>query len=218
MIQQTTLYDLVKQIRLARPTGTVYMGVYRCDANFAVPEGHHFIYGLPGALGREFVVISTRYESLARVSVPRELVYFCLSLGDDINSARAYLYQVALAVHAICQISANAGSSIIQETLFTEFPFGTWQRFTLQLPYSDVPKFPLGGRFLDQIHTLALAERVWGSGHRDKLLLAISQYQEALSVWRPGAAPLLCLHLWMAVEALTEAVLKAELARPTNIR
>ena len=210
--QQTTLYDLVKHIRLAKPKGTVYMGMYRSNARFAVPDGGALIYGYLGQFGRSFTVIQTRHEDVDGVRVPRELIYFCLSLAESREVAAPYLYQTAAHVHSICCLSANAGSTVIQETLFTEFPFAEWRRFTRQFPFSEIPTYPLGGRFVAREETLRLAGKIWEHAHRERLLLAISQYEEALRLWRPGSAPLLCLHLWMAAESITEVVLEKILA------
>ncbi len=189
------------------------MGMYRADAKFAVPKDRAIIYGFLGAYGREFSIIQTRYNDNDGVSVPREIVYFCLALHENVETAAQYLYQVAAGVHTISQLSANAGSSVIKKTLFTEFPFGQWRRLSRKIPFDDVPEFPLGGRVLDREHTMALASKTWEHPLRERLLLANSSYVEALRFWRPGASPLLCLYLWMAVEALTEAVLQRELKR-----
>jgi ribosomal protein L37E len=208
---QTSLQDLVNRIRFGRPA-TVYIGVYRCDARFAVPEGESIIYGFLGPHGREFSVIQTRFDDVDGVHVPRELMIFCLAIAADRETAHPYLYQIASQVLAAGQLSANAGSTVLRETYFSEFPFGKWTRFYREVPFEDIPRFPLGGRILDREHTLHMASRIWGSPERERLLLAINQYQEALRTWRQGSAPLLCIHLWMAVEALTDAVLRRELA------
>jgi hypothetical protein len=210
---ETTLHDLVKQIRLAKPHGTVYLGMYRADAKFIVPDGAAFIYGFLGQLGREFTVIQTRHDDVNGARVPRELIYFCVALHDSMESAAPYLYQIASHVHSICGLSANAGGSVIKETLLTEFPFAKWQRLSRKLSFSEVPQFPLGGRILDKDHTFRLAGMIWQHPERQRILLAVAQYEEALRTWRSGSSPLLCLYLWMAVEAITEAVLAAELIR-----
>ncbi len=210
--QLTTLHDLVKHIRLAKPEGTVYMGMYRANSRFAIPDGGAYIYGFLGQYGRSFTVIQTRYDDVGGVRVPRELIYFCLSLAESREAAAPYLYQTAAHVHAICSLSANAGSTVIQETLFTEFPFAQWKRFTRQFPFSDVPAYPLGGRFLAKEETLKLGGKMWEHPQRERLLLALSQYEEALRTWRRGSGPLLCLHLWMAVESISEIVLEKVLA------
>jgi len=218
MQYSTDLKSLVDQIRLAQPRGTVYMGMYRADAKFVVPKDAAYIYGFMGPYGREFTIIQTRYDEVDGINVPREIIYFCLALHESIETAAAYLHQIAAGVHSICQLSANAGSTIVRETLLTEFPFATWRRLSRKIPFDAVPEFPLGGRVLDKNHTMALASKVWGSPIRERLLLANSFYEEALRYWRIGASPLLCLYLWMAVEALTEAVLERELKRRNMTR
>ena len=182
--QQTSLYDLVKRIRFAKPGGTVYMGIYRANARFVVPDGDANIYGFMGNLGRDFTIVHTRYDDVNGIRVPRELVYFCLGLSESREQAAEYLYHTTAHVHSICTLSANAGSSVIREATFTEFPFGKWRRFTREIPYSDIPRFPVGGRFLNKADTLKLGARVWDHPHRDSLLLAITQYEEALRTWR----------------------------------
>ncbi len=188
------------------------MGMYRADSRFAVPDGGAYMYGFLGQFGRSFTVIQTRYEEIEGVRVPRELIYFCLCLAENREAAANYLYQTAAHVHSICCLSANAGSSVIVETLFTEFPYAQWKKFTRRFPFSDIPYFPLGGRFLAKEQTIKLAGKIWDHPRRERLLLAISQYEEALRLWKTGAAPLLCLHLWMAVESISEVVLEKVLA------
>jgi hypothetical protein len=210
----TTLSDLIEQVRLARPLGTVYMGIYRAAARFMVREGHAYIYGFLGPIGRDFVVVQTRYEDASGLRIPREIVYLCLALENGVESAAHYLYQLAMQVHAICQLSANTGSTIVQETLFTEFPSTPRKHLFRRICFSEVPLYPVGGRTLDKVATLDLGSAIWGHAERTRLLLAISHYQEALRLWREGSGPLVALYLWMAVEALTNSMLRREL----NIR
>jgi hypothetical protein len=155
-----------------------------------VPDGGAHIYGFLGQFRRSFTLIQTRYEDVDGVRVPRELIYFCLSLADSREFAAAYLYQTAAHVHFICCLSANAGSAVIHETLFTEFPFAQWKRFARQFPFFDIPSFPLGGRFVAKEETIKLAGKIWEHPQRERLHLAISQYEEALRLWRMGSAPL----------------------------
>ena len=77
-----------------------------------------------------------------------------------------------------------------------------------QFPFAEVPAFPLGGRFVAKEETIKLAGLIWKHPQLDRILLATSQYEEALRLWRTGSAPLLCLHLWMAVESIGEIVLQ----------
>jgi hypothetical protein len=208
----TSLSDLINQIRIARPLGTVYLGTYRASADFVVPEGGAFIYGFLGAAGRDFTVIQSRYETTNGLRVPKEIIYLCMGLGESIQSAANYFYQIAMQVHAICQISANAGSSIVHETMFTEFPIMPRPRLFRRIAFQDTRAYSRGGRILHKIPTLALAGKIWGHAERRRLLLAIAHYQEALRNWRSGAAPLVAMYLWMAVEALTDAMLRRELS------
>ncbi len=50
-----------------------------------------------------------------------------------------------------------------------------------------------------------LVNAVFSSPESDRLHRAAVQYGEALKSWRPGSQLRCCLHLWMAVEALTKA-------------
>src|SRR6202035_4616553 len=59
---QTQLGDLVEQMRIADPKGTIYLGIYKAAARFAVPKDASYIYGFLNDFGRMFVIAETQYQ------------------------------------------------------------------------------------------------------------------------------------------------------------
>lgn len=212
---RTQLGDLIKQMRIAAPRGTVYFGIYKAVARFAIPEGTSYIYGFMNDYGRMFVIAETRYELReAGMSVPRELRYWALTLcTPGIEVAAQVLHESVDNVHTACMLSANAGANVVHETLVTEFPFAQPNRVYRQLPFDELPTLPRNGRFLARVATIKLAGALWGHPDRERLMVTAAHYREALRLWREGAKPLVLLHLYIAVEALTKAVIRYECAR-----
>jgi hypothetical protein len=56
-------------------------------------------------------------------------------------------------------------------------------------------------------------EAIMLSPHKDRVLRAANQYRVALDSWQAGRETLVLAHLWMAVEALTEAEVRELLAK-----
>jgi hypothetical protein len=211
---ETQLRELVTQMRIGAPTGTIYLGIYKAMAHFAIPRQQSYIYGLRNEFGRMFVILETNYEDRGvNVSVPFELRYFALTLcPPGMATAAQMLYQSVGNTHTACMISANAGAEVPRETLITEFPFGQWEsRAYRQLPFqrSDLP---WNGRFLERVSTIKFAVSLWGSSDRERLMIASGHYVEALRVWGEAGKPLVLLHLYIAVEALTKVIYRRELA------
>ena len=216
---QTQLRDLVEQMRIAAPNGTIYLGIYKAAARFAVPENAAFIYGFLNDFGRMFVIAETHFEERGvNLRVPRELRYFALTLcPPGIELASQVLYQGVDNVHTACMLSANAGADTVHETLITEFPYGEFKRFYRQMPFDVLPGLPRNGRFLDKVSTIKLASAIWGHPDRERLMVTAAHYREALRLWREGAKPLVLMHLYIAVEALTKVIIRHEMAtRPCN--
>ena len=212
---QTQLGDLVEQMRIADPKGTIYLGIYKAAARFAVPKDASYIYGFLNDFGRMFVIAETQYQDRgANLSVPRELRYFGVTLcPPGIKTAAQVLYQSVNNVHTACMLGANAGADIVHETLVTEFPYGQFKRFYRQIPFDELPALPRNGRFLDKISTIKLASALWSHPDRQRVMVTAAHYREALRLWREGAKPLVLLHLYIAVEALTKAVIRYETGR-----
>lgn len=185
----------------------------RAEARFAVPEDASYIYGFLNDYGRTFVIAETNFvdAGIGR-KVPRELRYMGLTLAPDAQTAHPILYNTVDNTHRICQLSANAGASNVRETLFTEIPTQARNRFFQKAPFG-LYFLPRSARFLDQVSTINLAGAIWDNTDRQRLMVALSHYCEALRVWRPNAAPMVMLHLYIAAEALTELALRGELAR-----
>lgn len=206
-------------MRIAEPHGTVYLGIFKAAARFAVPENAAYIYGFLNDFGQMFVIAETRYENYeTNSSVPKELRYFALTLcPPGIERASQILYQSVENVHTACILSANAGADTVHETLLTELHYGESKRFHRQTPFDEMPGLPRNGRFLDKLSTIKLASAIWGHPDRERLMVAAAHYREALRSWREGAKPLVLLHLYIAVEALTKTIIRHEMTtRPCN--
>ena len=122
--------------------------------------------------------------------------------------------QAGLLPSPIIAVSANAAVGHPQIELgFEVTPAVTerdyFQQYVLQERMGAVST----GRLIDLPATNVLMEHVGKSEHRDRLLRAMGQYQLALEHWVLGSSILAVAHLWMAVEALTKARIRVELAR-----
>ncbi len=208
----SSLEGLIRDVRGADSGASVYLGVYRANARFAVPESASYVYGFRNDFGRTYTIAETNYEDygIGR-NVPGELCYFSLILcPDGIERAAVLLYEMTSYVHTACMLSANASADVLRETLVTEWPATARRRIYRQFPF-DRPSLPQNGRFMDKESTIKLAGAIWGHSDRERIMAAAAHYQEALRHWREGAKPLVILHLYIGVEALSKAMLRWQL-------
>jgi hypothetical protein len=211
---ETQLRELVPQMRIGAPMGTIYLGIYKAMAHFAIPRQQSYIYGFRNDFGRMFVILETNYENCSiYLSVPFELLYFALTLcPPGMATATQILYQSVSNTHTACIVGANAGAEVPRETLITEFPFGQWESRSYRQLSFQRSALPWNGRFLERESTIKLAVALWSSADRERLMIACGHYVEALRLWGEYAKPLVLLHLYIAVEALTRVLYRRELA------
>ncbi len=126
----------------------------------------------------------------------------------------------------VCERFTNAGIALISSLSFCangaidliEFELGyestpnTKTRNFLQNLLPDEQHLVHNYRIIDIEPTRAFLEEIITNDESDRLFRAITQYSRALDHWRTGHDTFCLAHLWMAIEALTNAKIRKEVS------
>lgn len=113
----------------------------------------------------------------------------------------------------ILAVSANAAVSHPDIELGYDCTLGLRERDFFQAFVPGEGQIVRPGRVIDVPSTSALAAAVASCPYHDRLVRAMAQYQLALENWSMESSILAVAHLWMAVEALTKARIRLEIAK-----
>jgi hypothetical protein len=192
------------------------IGLVRASSAVRLMPEHtlHFVANDLG--GATEVVLRTLYAEMPETEpVARELQVQVThsSAPEDFVAARERVHELASTVVSVLSLAANAATDDLRLDLIYDVSADRTQHEFFQNVVGPEEGFPKSSRRVDGEAFLALMTALLESSERERLLRAVGQYQVALRHMLPGHELMTLAHLWMAVEALTKAVLERELVR-----
>ncbi len=182
-------------------------------ANFSEDAGIHVTEENP-VVGPVRVNLRTRWISVGVQSkMPGHIWLEVSGSASSLDEAAEQFSRSAVVFLPVVAIAANASVDDPEMELAFETTATASERDFLQCHIPDEQGAPRRGRRIDPIATVALLEAIQRSVHRERVLRAVNQYRLSLQSWRFGYESIAVAHLWMAAEALTKAVLRAEIQR-----
>jgi len=161
-----------------------------------------------GVHGR--VSLATRYiECGFDVPVPGDFEATIEAEADTVEEAITWL-TVGRELGSIVSLSANAAIEPLQGELAYEITPGRSEREHFQR-FTPRDKGTFSSRKVPMDAAVALLSAIATHKQRDRLLRAITQYNEALLRWGLGNELLSVAHLWMGIEAIKKASLRHHL-------
>jgi hypothetical protein len=153
------------------------------------------------------IVISTRYLNAGfEIPVPGDLMVVVDAEADTATEAYTWL-TVGREMASLISIATNAAIKPIEGEIAYDITPGKQKRELFQR-FIEGENIAFSSRSVPMNETMDLFESIVGNEHRDRLLRAIAQYNEALLRWAYGSELLIMSHLWMGVEAITKAYLR----------
>jgi len=146
------------------------------------------------------------------ITIPGHLWVEIRGFAPDLESAIGAFANAGLAGISVIATSTNAAVSKPEVELAFESTPGSKEREYFQSYIPTELSILHPAREIDLQATLALLKALDGHEDFDRLLRATNQYNLALQNWILGHATMALAHLWMAVEALTKVMLRAECA------
>jgi hypothetical protein len=144
--------------------------------------------------------------------VPRELWIEVQGEASNLDVAIGTLGEVGRLFTPVLTLVANASIDDPEVVVAFDASAGVGQREFFQALVPNEPDFPRIGREVDAELVGPTLEALLRHVDSPRIHRAAVQYHEALKYWTPGQDLAAVSHLWMAVEALTKAALRAECA------
>lgn len=158
------------------------------------------------------LTFTTRYlEAGFEVPVPGDLMVVVEIEASSTLEAFTWL-TVGRELASIISVATNAAIAPIKGELVYDITHGKTDRELFQrfVPGDEIT---FSSRTVPIDATFAVLEAIATSEHRNRLVRAITQYNEALLRWELGSELLVVSHLWMGVEAITKAYLRVHLEK-----
>jgi hypothetical protein len=199
----------------ASPELARYTVLLDCETTARLDEGHAFDIKMMPSVATTNIDIrfSTFYEDVGMAApLPRQLITEASVTGGTFADAIAESEQVVNVVTPLMTLACNVLVPEVQLKLAYETTEGATQRQFKQWFYDEPsPLLPLQlGRRLDPELMFLVIDHVMTHVEGERIHRASVQYQEALRAWLPQRELRAVMHLFMAVEALTKALLRHE--------
>ncbi len=198
------------------PVADEFVVVLRARSGaYFVPEGGWQLNLEPVAalgVGALRIRTFTRWVGAGDASLPRELVLEVRGRASSLDDAIAKFAAVARPIATVIGFVANVRVGPVEVHLAFDAAPGRQERAFLETFIADDRELPQGGRIIREDLLSATCIAVLGMRHDSaRLNRALRQYELALRQWHVGGEWLALSHLYMAVEALTQAILRAEM-------
>lgn len=178
--------------------------IFRQNKNLVFKE-------FPSKHGPVTIAYTSRWlKRSENITIPGHLWIEIRGLAPDLESAIGTFANAGVAGIAVIATSSNAAVGEPEVELAFESTKGSKEREYFQSYTPPELDILHPAREVDLQSTLALLNAFKGHNDFDRLLRATNQYCLALQNWRLGRATMTMAHLWMAVETLTKAKLRAE--------
>ncbi|MGX5651328.1 hypothetical protein ACWKW4_13815 [Hydrogenophaga borbori] len=145
--------------------------------------------------------------------LPGHLCLEAVGWAESLDDAIDRLTRSAVFLIPLLSLSANAAIGDCEMELAYESTDGLNEREFIQSFLPEESQLLRPGRLLDIQATGRLLEAIQTAPDKERIMRAANQYWLALQAWRYGFETLCVAHLWMAVEALTKAMIRTELSR-----
>ena len=145
--------------------------------------------------------------------VPQNLWIEITGNAPDISQAVAVFMGFAAQISSILAICANASMGELETELVFDINPENEQHEFVQVFVPEWPLSPVPGRRIDTEIIEAIGTALVAHDDLPRISRAIAQYSEALNFWRPGREVSCVAHLYMAVEALTPAILRQHMKK-----
>ena len=175
-------------------------------------QGQSFgVDGFPSAPGPVDITCTTRYVSKGTdITVPGHLWIDVRGYAPSLDEALLPFANAGLIVIPVLALSANAAVHDSDIEIGFDNTAGVTERdFFQSYVAPETDELHLYRRINVDV-TKALSEALYGHRDAERLLRGAEQYRMALASWRFGRESPALAHLWMAVEALTKAKVRAE--------
>lgn len=185
------------------------------SARFLPEEGWEFrLESVPGlGLGAVNVRTFTRWAAVDGHSVPRELIVEVRGCAGALDEAAGKFQMIGSPVASMIGFTTNVRVGPLEVHLAYECTAGAAERPFLEVFLPDERGAITDGRIIrrDLLEAACLAFLALETKNA-RVGRALRQYELALREWYLGGEWLALSHLYMGVEALTEAVLRRALA------
>jgi hypothetical protein len=169
------------------------------------------VQAVPSDIGPVDIVYTTRYLSRKPdVTMPGHLWIDIRGHARSLEEALVPFANAGLSMLPVLTLSANAAIGDPEIELGFDNTAGIMERDYFQSYIPPERDIVHAGRSIDVSATVALLEALGTHTDSERLLRGANQYRIALQSWRLGRETLSLAHLWMAVEALTKARVRAE--------
>jgi len=151
----------------------------------------------------------TRYvDEGFEATVPRDLWVDAVGEADSLDEAINRFWGAANSLIPIVALCANAAIDPLTVEIAYDRTAEKQEHEFFQSFHAESLEFPHPGRRIDNDATAAVIQCLGTHGEQARLYRAISQYHLALAHWKLGDEILAVGHLFMGIEALTEATLR----------
>lgn len=165
-------------------------------------------------LGPLTVTYATRWlKKDDEVVVPGQLWVEIKGTGNSLEDVLTAYANAALIPIPLLALATNSAAEDLEIELGFETTPDVVEREYFQSyipPESGIVHL---GRHINIASTVDLMNAVNNNLYKERLMRAANQYLLALSSWKLGKESMSLAHLWMALEALTKAVIRSECAK-----
>lgn len=171
------------------------------------------VLDFPSAIGPVNIVYTSRWLNRGEnVIVPGNLWIEIQGSGHTLEEVLSPFANAGLAMLPILSLSANAAVGEPEVELGFDNTPGVTERDFFQSYIPPESSIVHLGRHINVEATVALSRTLATHPDSERLLRGADQYRLALDSWRLGRETLSLAHLWMALEAITKARIRAECA------
>jgi hypothetical protein len=169
------------------------------------------VQDVPSDIGPVDIVYTTRYLNREPdVTMPGHLWIDIRGDAHTLDEALVPFANAGLSMLPVLALSTNAAIGEPEIELGFDNTAGITERDYFQSYIPPERDIPHTARSIDVSATVALVRALNTHSDSERLLRGANQYRIALQSWRLGRETLSLAHLWMAVEALTKARVRAE--------
>lgn len=167
--------------------------------------------GFPSALGRVDIRIRSRWlKPNENVTLPGNLWIEIAGTGNALKEVIGPFATAGAAILPLISMATNAAIPEPEIELAFESTSGAERREYFQSFISAEVLPPTISRFIRPAAIITFIDHFQRHPELQRLIRAINQYRVALDYWRMGHESQTVSHLWMAVEALTKALIRIE--------
>jgi hypothetical protein len=190
-----------------------FVVVMRASSAAMLDDGAHIEIPISSPLGTVNATFRTRYvDEGFKAKVPRDLWIEVRGPATSLDEAVIGFSGLGSSLVTLIALAANAAVRELALHLAFEDTLGAGEREFLQAYLPDETGVPCVMRPVPLEATLALFGAISDHSEQKRLIRAACQYHSALMHWKLGQEVMALAHLYMGMEALTKAALRAECA------